>query len=170
MFNESNDDSKIRESGFYDLNVEEDVKGFISQVESMSCSRNIYDMSCALKALSCAIQSNWNEPEIGLGSIRRHVIIFFTCGATDRNNSIVQLQEFQSNSIYWLTDLWEHDSSTHNGMSSRGKRLVLFTPQESPWTEIFDNCNYVIGFPSPHCDVFADNAVSSEVLEAIIST
>ena len=171
LFNNSSVQSEIQESEFYNLKEADNKEGFVSYIESINPTNSLFKMNNAVKALLCAIQTKWKPDDVLERDFVRHIIVLFTGG---NKNGEYEIDGFVANedneySLDMLTDIW-NDGNYKHILSPRGKRLVLFAPQEFPWKEIFLTWNYVIWCSSSYgCKECSDNVCVNELFEAIVS-
>jgi hypothetical protein len=102
-----------------------------------------------LEALALAIQSRW---ERGLDR-RRHVIVLFTDAPAHPLGTSEQLRAHTyppsvPRSMNELFDQWGYPHNQSALMENSAKRLLLFAPEEPPWTDIADDWNNTLFFPS----------------------
>ena len=102
-----------------------------------------------LEALALALQAPW---ERGLDR-RRHVVVVFTdapahpLGSPTQTRSRLYPQSIPR-SMDALFEQWGFAQSGSALMENGAKRLLMFAPEESPWTEIADDWNNTLFFPS----------------------
>lgn len=102
-----------------------------------------------LEALARAINSPW---ERGLDR-RRHVIVVFTDAPAHPlgTPSAVAAPTYPPNiprTMDELLERWGYARSQNAVMENSAKRLVLFAPDVEPWTNITDEWNLTLQFPS----------------------
>jgi hypothetical protein len=102
-----------------------------------------------LEALALAIQAPW---ETGLDR-RRHVIVVFTDAPAHALGSPAQVAAPNyppsiPRSIDELFAQWGFAQSRAARMDNSAKRLLLFAPDEKPWSNIADDWNNTLFFPS----------------------
>ncbi|WP_306369537.1 vWA domain-containing protein [Nocardiopsis sp. CC223A] len=103
----------------------------------------------ALEALALAIRSSW---ETGLDR-RRHVIVMFTDAPAHPLGTPAALAtptypRGLPTSLEDLHEDWGYPRSQDSLMDNSAKRLVIFAPDEEPWSEIADEWNLTMFFPS----------------------
>ncbi len=120
------DREPILESRFFTLDEElEDLQEFFFGVSGFGGG----DMpESGLEALALSMKSDWTDE----GSPRRHIIILHTNApakpfGTGSDNPLYPAD--MPKDMDGLKELWEN-------MDARAKRLVMFAPEVSPWTEI----------------------------------
>lgn len=102
-----------------------------------------------LEALAVAMGADW---ETGLDR-RRHVIVMFTdapahpLGDPKQNRSSTYPPGIPS-SLDDLFEQWGHEQSSSAVMENSAKRLLIFAPDGYPWTDIADDWNNTLMFPS----------------------
>jgi hypothetical protein len=102
-----------------------------------------------LEALALAVQSPW---ESGLDR-RRHVIVLFTDAPAHHLGDPTQTRAstYPSSVPRSMDDLfeqWGYAQSQLARMENSAKRLLIFAPEASPWTEISEDWNNTLFFPS----------------------
>ncbi|MCG5214042.1 vWA domain-containing protein [Streptosporangium sp. KLBMP 9127] len=102
-----------------------------------------------LEALSLAIDAPW---ETGLDR-RRHVIVMFTDAPAHplRTPAAVSAHTYPQNiprDMDELFERWGYARSQTAVMDNSAKRLVLFAPDAYPWTDITEEWNMTMHFPS----------------------
>lgn len=102
-----------------------------------------------LEALAYAIRSDWVKT-----GRRRHVIVLWTDAPAhelDHGHSAPNYPNGMPRSLAELNGWWEQ-------MNFVAKRLILFAPDEGPWSRISENWDNVAHFPSVAGDgLFAQN-------------
>ncbi|WBP89275.1 vWA domain-containing protein [Kitasatospora cathayae] len=102
----------------------------------------------ALEALALAVGAPW---ETGLDR-RRHVIVMFTdapahpLGST--HTTVPGYPQSIPRSMDDLFEQWGYARSQAAVMEQSAKRLVLFAPDQQPWTGIADDWDLTLHFPS----------------------
>ncbi|MBK3576287.1 VWA domain-containing protein [Streptomyces sp. MBT65] len=102
-----------------------------------------------LEALALALQSPWEK---GLDR-QRHVVVVFTDAPAHplgdpRQTSASTYPASVPRSIDDLYEQWGHSASQSALMDNSAKRLLVFAPETPPWTNIGDDWNQSIFFPS----------------------
>lgn len=137
-------DKAIVDSGFLAIPEQEDK--FKELVSSFVASGGGPEPESGLEALAMAINSDWTHE----GDKRRHVIVVWTdasthlLGETGKDNP--QYPSEVPANFDELTDWWEDEQGGKMNRSS--KRLVIFAPDASSWTEIGLNWNNTIHHPA----------------------
>lgn len=133
----------MSESSFFLL--PQDKAKFDSFVHSILADGGGDEPENGLEALALAIQSEWTKG----GDKRRHVVVMWT----DTSAHPLERNENSKPSSYPgdlpknfddLTDMWEGQSY----LSISSKRLVLFAPDAYAWTDIANNWENVVHYPS----------------------
>jgi hypothetical protein len=101
-----------------------------------------------LEAVALAIKSDWNKN----GDKRRQIIVIWTDASAHplekrKTTPLSANCSYPSNipaSLDELTDLWEGQEF----MNASGKRLIIYSPDSYPWTDIANNWNNSIHFAS----------------------
>ena len=120
-----------------------------------------------LEALALAVQAPWEK---GLDR-RRHVIVVFTDAAAHPLGSTEQIRastypQSIPRSLADLFEQWGHLKSQTALMENSAKRLLIFAPEEIPWTEIADEWNNTLFFPSQAGDGLEEYEMS-EIIHTI---
>lgn len=102
-----------------------------------------------LEALALAVDSDW---ETGLDR-RRHVIVMFTDAPAHRLGDPRQTRaatypQSMPASLEELFAQWGSGQTRGARMENSAKRLLMFAPETYPWTDIADDWNNTIFFPS----------------------
>ncbi len=102
-----------------------------------------------LEALALAVQAPWERGR----DRRRHVIVLFTDAPAHplgcpRQTAVHTYPRSVPSTITDLFEQWGFAQSRRAVMENSAKRLLLFAPEESPWTEIADDWNNTLFFPS----------------------
>ncbi|WP_406505869.1 vWA domain-containing protein [Streptomyces sp. NBC_00212] len=123
----------IEQTGFLHLPSQaEDFKQFLNGIDA-SGGGDIPESG--LEALALAINSPW---ETGLDR-RRHVIVMFTdAPAHPLGTAGAGAQEYPASIPRNIDDLfeqWGYARSQTSVMEQSAKRLVLFAPEEAPWSD-----------------------------------
>lgn len=133
----------IADTGF--LNIPDEEMKFKSFVSELNPAGGGDEPESGLEALAMAIDSDWTSG----GDKRRHVVVVWSDASTH------PLGVGKSNSAYpqnmpadfdELTDWWEDEQS--GKMKKSAKRLVVFAPDASAWTEIGMNWTNTIHHPA----------------------
>ncbi|MCK2243807.1 MULTISPECIES: vWA domain-containing protein [unclassified Crossiella] len=102
-----------------------------------------------LEALTLAMDSPW---ESGFDR-RRHVIVLFTDAPAHPLGRPEHVRapgypRIVPRTMRELFDRWGYGGSQGAAMDNNAKRLLLFAPEVTPWTDIADGWNNTIYFPS----------------------
>lgn len=151
----------IQDTGF--LNIPDQETEFKNFVQSLEPSGGGDEPENGLEALALAINSDWTKG----GDKRRHVIVVWSDASThplglDKCKNEYYPQGMPAD-FDALTDMWEDGQS--GKMDIHAKRLLLFTPDASAWTEIAMNWNNTIQYPAK-----AGEGLSKTDYETILST
>lgn len=135
LFRDSNEvDEGISMTNFFELPKQlDEFKEYIETISLMGNSDN----ANALEALSLAMHSDWNKQE----RYRRHIIFMFTLTvpkSLDFNKKIVNNYPYIAKNLSELTDQWDGENAI---MERRAKRLLIFTPDEEPWSSFCFHTN-----------------------------
>jgi hypothetical protein len=134
------------ESPFFE--VPHQLDGFEQAVRGLSPHGGGDYPESGLEALAVALASNWEK---GLDR-RRHVIVMFTDAPAHRLGDPMQAAARNyppvPSSMDGLFEQWGHSGSQRALMENSAKRLLIFAPEEYPWTDIADDWNNTLYFPS----------------------
>ena len=145
------------------------ARAFESFVRSLATFGGGDEPESGLEALSVAIDSEW---ERGF-DLRRHVIALFTdasahpLGGPER--TLAQYPPGVPESLSELANRWGHTEAQNSVMDDRAKRLLLFVPDVSPWSEIADEWDNVIFFAS-RAGTGLQELEFKQILDAIASS
>lgn len=122
-----------------------------------------------LEALALAVGSPWEK---GLDR-RRHVIVMFTdAPAHPLGGPHSSLQSYPASiprSSDELLEQWGYPRSQEALMEQSAKRLVLFAPDVQPWTDIQEEWDMVLHFPSKAGDGLQDLEMD-EIIDTIANS
>lgn len=134
----------IADTGF--LNIPAQEAEFNSFINSLNPAGGGDEPENGLEAVAMAINSEWTTG----GDKRRHVVVVWSDASThpldlEKSKTEYYPQNMPS-SFDELTDWWEDEQ---NGkMNKAAKRIILFAPDASAWTEIGLNWNNAIHHPA----------------------
>jgi hypothetical protein len=140
-------DDAMSESPFF--RVPQDLAEFEKTVRELQPAGGGDLPESGLEALALAVGSDW---ESGLDR-RRHVIVMFTdapahqLGDT-RHTSVATYPRSMPSSLEELFAQWGSGQSRGALIENSAKRLLMFAPETYPWTDIADDWNNTIFFPS----------------------
>ena len=128
------DSQPMVESKFFVLGDDQgnETDEFYSFVDAIEATGGGDIPEHSLEALALAIKSDW----VKTGNVRRHVIMMFTDANAVELGTSKDLPGYPAgmpNSFAELGELWEAQE-----MELRAKRLLLFTPDCEPWTNMID--------------------------------
>ena len=139
----ADDDRAMSESPFYVL--PEEKSQFASFVNGVSAGGGGDEPENGLEALALAINSEWTKE----GDKKRQVIVVWT----DASAHPLEKQSGSKPPTYpssipgnfnELTDLWEGQGP----MNFSAKRLIIYSPDAYPWTDITTHWDNAIHYPS----------------------
>lgn len=151
----------IADTGF--LNIPDEESNFKNFVNGLTPAGGGDEPENGLEALAMAINSDWTTG----GDKRRHVVVVWSDASTH------PLGVGKSNPTYpqnmpanfdELTDWWE-DEQSGKMPNWNSKRLVIFAPDASAWTEIGMNWDHTIHHPAK-----AGEGLEDVDYETILST
>ena len=134
----------IEDSGFF--SVPEQEAEFKKFVNKLIPDGGGDEPENGLEALAMAINSDWTTG----GDKRRHVIVVWSDASTHPLGLEKCRNEFypagMPSNMDELTDWWEDEQS--GKMRKAAKRLIVFAPDASAWTEIGTTWNNTIHYPA----------------------
>lgn len=141
-----NEDDAIEQTGFLTLpDQAEEFRTFLNGIQAYGGGDR---PESGLEALALAVNSPW---ETGLDR-RRHVIVVFTdAPAHPLGGPHSGLQLYPTvvpHSADALFDQWGYSGSQEARMEQSAKRLVLFAPDEEPWSDMQEDWDMTLHFPS----------------------
>lgn len=137
-------DKAIDDSGFFTIPDQEvEFKSFVSKLVPAGGGD---EPENGLEALAMAINSDWTTG----GDRRRHVVVVWSDASTHPIGLDKCKNEFYPQNMPKdfdeLTNWWDDEQS--GKMQKSAKRLVIFAPDASAWTEIGINWNNTIHHPA----------------------
>jgi hypothetical protein len=140
-------DDAMAETAFLRMPME--MPRFERFVESLHAQGGGDEPESGLEALALAVNSDW---ETGLDR-RRHVIVLFTdASAHPLGDPAQTAARTYPHAVPATMDLlfgqWGHGGSSGAVMENSAKRLLLFAPEAYPWSNIADDWNNTLFFPS----------------------
>jgi len=140
-------DDALVESAFF--TVPDELDAFERAVRRLTPSGGGDAPESGLEALAVAMASDW---ETGLDR-RRHVIVMFTDAPAHplgdrRQTAAAGYPRGIPSSLDGLFAQWGHAQSADALMENSAKRLLIFAPEEYPWSDITDDWNHTLFFPS----------------------
>ena len=136
-------DAAVADTGFLNIPDEEsDFKNFVSGLHPAGGGD---EPENGLEALAMAIDSDWTTG----GDKRRHVVVVRSAASTQPLGVGSENPTYPQNmpaNFDELTDWWEDEQS--GKMRKSAKRLVIFAPDASAWTEIGMNWTNTIHHPA----------------------
>ena len=150
----------------YFFTLPDQVTEFEQCVSSIEAFGGGDDPEDGLEALAYAIKSDWDTE----GMKKRHVIVVWTDASTHPLESPITKNDFYPQdmpaNLDELTNWWEDEQS--GAMPSRtAKRLIIFAPDASAWTEIGLNWGNTIHHPAKAGEGLTD--VDYETIMAMIA-
>lgn len=137
-------ESAMQDSGFFNIpEYESDFKNFVGRLFPIGGGD---EPENGLEALAMAINSDWTTG----GDRRRHIIVVWSDASTHPLQLDKCLNEFYPNDMPKdfdeLTEWWDDDQA--GKMQKSAKRLILFAPDASAWTEIGINWQNTVHHPA----------------------
>jgi hypothetical protein len=124
--------SAIQQTGF--LHLPEQARDFEEFVRGIDASGGGDIPESGLEALALAVNSPWEQ---GLDR-RRHVIVMFTDAPAHPLGRHASVQSYPAGipgSLDELFEQWGYARSQTAVMEQSAKRLVLFAPDQAPWSD-----------------------------------
>ena len=143
-----NPENAMLESPFF--TVPGELDRFEQTVRALEAIGGGDDPESGLEALALAMASKW---ETGLDR-SRHVIVVFTDAPAHhlgdpRQTAARTYPQIVPSSMDGLFTQWGHGQQSRGAiMEESAKRLVIFAPDDYPWTDIAENWNKTVFFPS----------------------
>jgi hypothetical protein len=140
-------DDALVESKFFA--VPQELDDFTQAVLGLQARGGGDQPESGLEALAAAMAADW---ETGLDR-RRHVIVVFTdapahpLGDPKQTRAITYPPSMPA-SMDDLFERWGHEQSSSALMENSAKRLLIFAPDAYPWTDVADDWNNTLMFPS----------------------
>lgn len=140
-------DDAMSESPFF--RVPSDLDQFEKAVRALRPVGGGDEPESGLEALALAIASDW---ERGLDR-RRHVVVVFTDASAHklgdtRHTGVPTYPRSVPPTLEGLFQQWGSGQNRDALMEDSAKRLLMFAPETYPWTDIADEWNNTIFFPS----------------------
>ena len=163
------EENAIKESKFFNLPDETDAyEQFINGIEAKE-GGEIPESS--LEALHLAINTNWVTPADGVRT--RHIIVMFTDAPAHMLDDQEYREKADENPLYpkeTPKDLTGLIEEWQIKMNERERRLVIFAPDDEPWTEIeynFSPCLMRFAKAADGLDEITENAILDLVCDSI---
>ena len=136
-------ENSMIESGFFSLPGE--AEDFAAFVNPLTAHGGGDDPETGLEALSLAIKSDWSKS----GDRRRQIIVVWTDASVHPLEKNVESKPSNyptdlPKNFDELTDLWEGQEY----MNMAAKRIIIYAPDASGWTDIATHWNNSIHYPS----------------------
>jgi hypothetical protein len=157
-------DKAMSISPFFEL--PKDASAFSSFVSPIKADGGGDEPENGLEALALAIKSDWSTT----GDRRRQIIVIWTDASAHKleHNSGAKPGNYPTDlpkNLDELTDWWEGQTY----MSSSAKRLILFTPDAYPWTDIATHWKLVVQLTSKAGDGLEEIEYST-ILDTIVNS
>lgn len=153
----------IKQSEFID--IKSDVETFNSFINNLEPDGGGDEPENGLEALALAINSDWTKD----GDRQRHIIVVYSDASThplekNAGSKPSNYPQDMPTDFNELTDLWEGQK-----MSLSAKRLLLFTPDSSAWTDMPIHWQNVIHYPSK-ASKGLETLTYQEIISAIVNS
>lgn len=145
----------LQESEFFELPAQiDEYNNFVSEIKAWGGGD---DPESGMEALALALQSHWTKG----GDRRRHTVVVWT----DTSAHKLERAATENPSTYpadmpksfdELTDQWDSQE-----IDASARRLILFTPDVYPWSDIAAHWEEVVHFPSKGGDGLGEMDYSS---------
>lgn len=164
------DTEAIVDSGdFFTLPAEaQKLRDFISGIQAMGGGD---EPESGLEALHFAIQSPWKQPAGNVKKVRHIVVVMTDASAhklDDPQRFIDPAHVYPPGVPDRLKGVEAEWLDLQGQLNQRGKRLILFTPNSYPWSEVIDWGNAIFETMKP--DGTLDEAAYQSVLAMIIKS
>lgn len=150
------DPSALEASNFFTLPDEREA--YAAFVNGIVAEGGGDEPESGLDAVAYAIESDWVRDR----DKRRHVIVVFTDASSHplaHNTGHMQYPHGIASTMDELSDRWDGEGQM-GGMEHNAKRLLLFTPDGAPWTDLV-SFDYAIHYPSRAGHGIADHDYDS---------
>lgn len=131
----------MNESSFFTL--PKDKEPFTAFIKTISASGGGDEPENGLEALALAIKSEWSKS----GDRKRQIVVVWTDASTHKLEKAEKPSTYPASmpkNFDELTDLWEGQEH----MNYSAKRLIIYSPDAYPWTDIATNWQNTIHYPS----------------------
>lgn len=135
-------DDWLEESDFFELPAQiDEYKDFVTGIDAKGGGD---DPESGLEGLALALQSDWTKG----GDRRRHVVVVWTDTSAHKLERAIAEQPSNypadmPSSFDELTDQWDSQE-----IDASARRLILFAPEEYPWSDIAAHWEEVVHFTS----------------------
>lgn len=135
-------DNWLEESDFFELPDHiDDYKNFVTELVAQGGGD---EPENGLEALALALQSDWTTS----GDRRRHAVVVWTDTSAHKLESAVSdppnnYPAGMPKSLDELTDQWDSEE-----IDASARRMIVFAPDEYPWSEIAEHWEETVHFPS----------------------
>lgn len=133
----------MNESAFF--HFPEQQSEFQSTVNSLRATGGGDEPENGLESLALALKSEWNKS----GDKRREIVIFWTDASAhplEKSGKPSHYPTSLPKTFNELSDWWGGDQD--GLVSTSAQRLILYAPDSYPWTDISNNWDNVIHYPS----------------------
>lgn len=124
----------------------DDAMNFERCVRSLVAKGGGDEPEDGLEALAYAMRSNWNTE----GMKKRQIIVVWTDASTHPLGYGARMNNYPQGMAGSMQELtaWWGDKQNEGYVDQRAKRLLLFAPDKPGWSDISNNWDNVIHFPS----------------------
>lgn len=144
---EDKDDAMLTTDFF---NLPDEIDDFSETVNSITAFGGGDEPEDGLEALGFAIRSKWNEE----GMKRRQIIVVWSDASTHPIGYAREYENYNKNMAKDFNELtrWWGDKQTKGYVNHNAKRLILFTPNVSGWSDILNSWDNVIHYSAESGD------------------
>jgi hypothetical protein len=150
----------MNESGFFLL--PQDKEAFTSFVKTIRADGGGDEPENGLEALALAIKSDWATT----GDRRRQIVVIWTDASAHPLEKDGKPSGYPKNmpaNLDELTDMWEGQGFVNHA----AKRLIIYAPDAYAWTDIANNWENALHFPSKGGEGLAEIEYG-EILDQIV--
>jgi hypothetical protein len=156
-------DNALKQSEFID--IRSNVESFNSFINNLEPDGGGDEPENGLEALALAINSDWTKD----GDRQRHIIVVYSDASThplekNAGSKPSNYPQDMPKDFNELTDLWEGQK-----LSLSAKRLLLFTPDSTVWTDMPIHWQNVIHYPSKASNGL-EKLTYQEIISAIVNS
>lgn len=155
----------MNETSFFTIPDQEDA--FKSYVNALVPDGGGDEPENGLEAVALAINSDWTKG----GDRRRHIIVVWSDASAHPLESPITKNSFYPTGMpanfNELTDWWEDEQG--GKMNKSAKRLLIFAPDATPWSEMGLNFSNAIHFPAKAGEGLSDIDYKT-ILDSIVNS
>jgi hypothetical protein len=134
-------DGAMKESPFFTLPEQDgDFRNFVNGIKADGGGD---EPESGMEALAIAINSEWSRK----GERKRQIIVVWSDASAhplEKSGKPAHYPATMPKNFDELTDMWNGQGP----MSSNAQRIIMYTPDAYPWTDIFEHWKYAIHYAS----------------------